>query len=79
MNKGPRILAIDCDALEAAYKETLPRLRVAPENAEEWIVNLHNHLVWGSYAPGADADADAIVLSAMNAALEQNTGPWQRR
>ncbi|MEG2679468.1 MAG: hypothetical protein RR949_05955, partial [Oscillospiraceae bacterium] len=32
----------------------------------ETIINLQNHLLWGSYEPGEDPDMDSITLVAID-------------
>lgn len=36
-------------------------------SAEEWLVNLQNHLMWGTYGLVDDENADLVVLYAIEA------------
>lgn len=47
-------------AIDALSDEAIDR----PE--EETIINLQNHLIWGSYDPGEDPDMDTITLTAID-------------
>ena len=42
------------------------------EETEVRLLNLHNHLVWRSYAQGKDLVADAILSSALMELLEES-------
>lgn len=57
------------DTLEAAYETVYLDLADLPDNDEEWLMNLHNHLVWQTYEPGEDEDADAVVLAAITSLI----------
>lgn len=57
--------------LEAAYDAAYEHIDYPPDNAEEWIINLHNHLVWRSYTPGEDPTADTIILEAIASTLKR--------
>jgi hypothetical protein len=59
------------EVIEAAYENTYPYLDDPPNDAEEWLINLHNHLVLHSYKPGRDPAHDTIVLSAIDSALKR--------
>lgn len=58
-----------CDAYEAAFLY----LDEPQENAEEWLINLQNHLVWGSYHTGNDPDSDTVVLSVIDILLKRHS------
>lgn len=57
------------DRLEEASKK-LHLNPMVPEN-EEWLMNLHNHLVWHSYCPGKDETADAIFCTAIRDVMNE--------
>lgn len=53
--------------LEAAYEAAFIYLSDrAVDGGEEWLMNLHNHLVWQSYEVGKDPDEDCVVLTAID-------------
>ena len=58
-------------ALEAAYDAVYLLLDDPPDSAEEWLVNLQNHLIWRSYKPGEVPDMDAVVLEAISTLLNR--------
>lgn len=61
----------DYSTLEAAYEAAFLYLSDVPEeNGEEWLMNLHNHLVWKSYEVGKDPDEDCVVLTAIDHVLK---------
>lgn len=41
------------------------------EETEIGLLNLHNHLVWHSYIPGNDPEADAIILCVVRNLLDK--------
>lgn len=53
--------AHDFDVLAAAYRQLSGR---EPPDLEVRIMNLHNHLIWGTYRPEEDPINDAIVEAA---------------
>lgn len=57
------------DRLEEASKK-LHLNPMVPEN-EEWLMNLHNHLVWHPYCPGKDETADAIFCTAIRDVMNE--------
>lgn len=62
----------DYCTLEAAYEAAFLYLDDdIPYNAEEWLINLQNHLVWGSYGPGENPNMDVVVLSAIDIILKR--------
>lgn len=58
--------------LEAAYEAAFLYLDDVPENSEEWLINLQNHLIWRSYEPGKDPDMDCVVLSGVSILLKRH-------
>lgn len=57
----------DYSTLEAAYEAAFLYLSDdATDGGEEWLMNLHNHLVWQSYEVGKDPDEDCVVLTAID-------------
>lgn len=60
----------DYSTLEAAYGAAFLYLSDVPEDSEEWLMNLHNHLVWKSYEVGQDPDEDCVVLTAIDHVLK---------
>ncbi len=60
----------DYSNLEAAYEAAYLYLSDPPEESEEWLMNLHNHLVWKSYEVGDDPDKDCVVLTATDRVLK---------
>lgn len=58
--------------LEAAFEAVLLFLNNLPEDNEEWLINLQNHLVWRSYRVGEDPDCDAVVLEAACAVMRHH-------
>ncbi len=58
------------DALEAAFEAAFPFLADPPEDSEEWLINLQNHLIWRSYEPAKDPDEDCVVLTAIDRLLK---------
>lgn len=62
----------DYSTLEAAYGAAFLYLSDVPEpeESEEWLMNLHNHLVWKSYEVGQDPDEDCVVLTAIDHVLK---------
>jgi len=65
------------DTLEAAFEAAFLLLADPPEDSEEWLINLQNHLIWRSYEPAADPDEDCVVLTAIDRLLAAHglTGP----
>jgi hypothetical protein len=59
------------DALEKAFEAAYMYLDDPPDNSEEWLMNLHNHLVWKSYEPGDDPNCDTVVLTAIDIELKR--------
>ena len=53
------------DHLEAAYQAAFDYLDDPPEAEDAWLINLQNHLIWGSYFVGQDTNADVVVLEAI--------------
>ena len=49
------------DTLEAAYRAAFTCPDILPYDVEEWLINLQNHLIWGSYEPGIDPKSDAVI------------------
>lgn len=61
----------DYSTLEAAFEAASFYLSdEAMEGGEEWLMNLHNHLVWQSYEAGKDPDEDCVVLTAIDHVLK---------
>lgn len=56
------------DTLSAAYATIWDSLSedCLDKTEEEVIINLQNHLLWGSYEPGEDPDMDSITLAAID-------------
>ena len=47
------------------------------DEPEEWLINLQNHLLWGSYQTGRDDDEDVVVLEAIvSMAHKLGLGPY---
>ena len=63
--------ASEYDTLKAAYEAASTYLDFPPDNSEEWLMNLHNHLVWRSYETGDDPAADTVVLSAIDLVIKR--------
>lgn len=57
------------ETLETALEAVSLLLSNLPEDSEEWLINLQNHLVWRSYRVGEDLDRDAVVLEAACAVM----------
>lgn len=45
------------------------------EENEIRVMNLHNHLIWGAYVPGADDMTDAIMEEAERLAESEESSP----
>ena len=60
------------DTLEAAFEAAFLLLADPPEDSEEWLINLQNHLIWRSYEPAADPDEDCVVLTAIGRLLKRH-------
>lgn len=56
-------LEVALGELESQSTETCPGFL----SAEEWLINLQNHLIWGTYGPADDENADLVVLYAIDA------------
>ena len=54
--------AYDFDVLAAAYRWLC--FDTEPPDLEVRVMNLHNHLIWGSYKEGKDLMNDKIVKAA---------------
>ncbi len=55
--------------LEKAYECVCEELGYSPydvEKGEEWLMNIHNHLVWKSFIPEIDPIADLVVHKAID-------------
>lgn len=63
----------DFAVLESAYESSYLYLGDLPESAEEWLINLQNHLIWRSYQPGEDPDMDIVVLNAIGIILKRHS------
>lgn len=62
----------DYSTLEAAFEAASFYLSDdAIDGGEEWLMNLHNHLVWQSYEEGKDPDEDCVVLTAIDHVLKE--------
>lgn len=55
--------------LEAAYDAASEYFDAMPDNPEEWLINLQNHLMWRSYKPYNNDFADCVVLEAIDIVL----------
>lgn len=65
------------DHLEAAYWAASDYLDDPPENEDEWLINLQNHLIWKTYQVCQDGDADTVVLAAITSlATRLGLGPY---
>lgn len=53
------------DGLAAAYTRSWEYLDDPLDEPEEWLINLQNHLLWGSYQTGRDDNEDVVVLEAI--------------
>lgn len=62
----------DYSTLEAAYEAVFLYLCELPDNAEEWLINLQNHLIWRSYKPHESEDADMVVFEAIIRTLKKH-------
>ena len=51
----------DFDTMEAAYRAAFLFNGELTYRIEEWLINLQNHLMWGSYEDGVDPMADIMV------------------
>ncbi len=60
------------ETLETALEAVSLLLSNLPEDSEEWLINLQNHLVWRSYRVGEDLDRDAVVLEAACAVMRHH-------
>lgn len=59
--------------LDAAFNAAYLYLNDPSDSAEEWLINLQNHLVWRSYSPGEDPDMDIVVLEAIGLVLKRHS------
>ena len=65
------------DSLAAAYTKSWDYLNDPLDEPEEWLINLQNHLLWGSYQTGRDDDEDVVVLEAIvSMAHKLGLGPY---
>lgn len=55
----------DYRTLETAYWDVADCLECPPDELDAWLIELQNHLIWGSYLVAQDLDADAVVLEAI--------------
>ena len=51
----------DFDMLETAFRSAFMYSGELTYDIEEWLIILHNHLIWGSYIPGDDPVADIVI------------------
>ena len=65
------------EVLEAAYEKCWDCISDPLDDPEEWLINLQNHLIWGSYQVCRDEDADVVVLEAITSLAEfLGLGPY---
>ena len=50
------------DELEAAFRSAFLYRGDLTYGIEEWLIILHNHLIWDSYERGNDPMADIIIM-----------------
>ena len=62
----------DYNTLEAAYNAASEYFDVMPDNPEEWLINLQNHLMWRSYKPYDDDIADCVILEAISIVITKH-------
>ena len=62
----------DYGTLETAFEGAYLYLSGEIEDVEEWLINLHNHLVWQTYEACQDPDMDCVVLTAISNILKRH-------